>query len=185
MITNDHKLIYAIAITTMIAPILHILSDLLELMNGGFSQIQLLINYAGFLPMPFVILGLYTIQRPRIGWLGAIGSLLYSIAFIYFTHTTLYALEESIPNYEILWQKLGYVYTWHGGLMVVGGILFAFDSLRAKILPRVAVLIFLVGIILNLSLTFLPLADIWQTLGSFVRNLGLIIIGFSLWGDRE
>ncbi|MBX7174032.1 MAG: hypothetical protein K1X72_23880 [Pyrinomonadaceae bacterium] len=104
-----------IAVTAIIAPTLHLISDAMEWGSGGFSRIQLLINYAGFLPMPFMMIGLYAAQRPKIGWIGLIGAILYGIAFIYFAHTTLLALEESLPNYEILWQKLGAVYTFHGG----------------------------------------------------------------------
>jgi hypothetical protein len=33
--------------------------------------------------------------------------MLYGVAFIYFAHTTLVALEESIADYESLWRKLG------------------------------------------------------------------------------
>ena len=98
---------WLIAITAIIAPTLHILSDVLEWTGGGFSPIQLTINYLGFLPMPFLMIGLYAIQRPKISWLGLIGSVLYGVAFIYFAHTTLYALAESIPDYETLWKKLG------------------------------------------------------------------------------
>jgi hypothetical protein len=171
---------WIVAVTAIIAPTLHLLSDILEWIDGGFSRIQLLINYAGFLPMPFLMLGLYAVQRPRIGWFGLIGAVLYGIAFIYFAHTTLYALEESIPNYEILWSKLGGIYTFHGGLMVAGGVIFGLDSLRAGVLWRGAVGLFVVGITLNLGLALLPLPDILQTLGSAMRNLGLIAIGVGL-----
>ena len=171
---------WLIAITAIIAPTLHLLSDVLEWTGGGFSSIQLIINYLGFLPMPFLMVGLYAVQRPRIGWLGLIGSILYGIAFIYFAHTTLYALEESIPNYETLWRKLGGIYTFHGGLMIAGGVMFGLDSLRTKVLLRSAVLLFVVGIILNFGLALLPLPDILQTFGSSVRNLGLIAMGIGI-----
>jgi hypothetical protein len=174
------KLCWIIAITAIIAPGLHLVSDLLELLNGAFSRFQLLINYIGFLPMPFLMLGLYAVQRPRIGWLGLWGSVLYGVAFIYFTHTTLYALKESIPDYETLWNRLGGAYTFHGGLMVVGGLLFGLDSLRAKVLWRTAVILFSIGIGLNLILGLLPLPDIVQTAGSAVRNLGLMGMGVGL-----
>jgi hypothetical protein len=166
-----------IAMIAIIAPILHLLSDGLEWFGGGFSRIQLLINYAGFLPMPFLMLGLYAYQRPRSGWVGLIGSVLYGVAFIYFAHTTLIALEGSIPNYEILWQKLGRVYTFHGGLMVLGGVMFGLDAFRAKVLWRGAVILFMVGILLNFAVALLPLPEILQILGSSVRNLGLITMG--------
>ncbi len=93
---------WMVAIASVVAPALHLLSDILEWTSGGFSQTQLLINYVGFLPMPFLMLGLYAYQRPRIQWVGLIGSLLYGVAFIYFAHTTLVALEESIAAEEMI-----------------------------------------------------------------------------------
>jgi hypothetical protein len=171
---------WVIAITAIIAPGLHLVSDMLEWAGGGFSRFQLLINYLGFLPMPFLMMGLYALQRPRVGWIGLLGSVLYAVAFIYFAHTTLYAIEESIPDYEALWSRLGRVYTFHGGLMVVGGVLFALAALRAKVLWRGAVGLFLIGIVLNLFLGLLPLPEIVQILGSTIRNLGLMGIGLGL-----
>lgn len=168
------------AVVAIIAPTLHTVSDVLEWSNAGFSRAQLLINYAGFLPMPFLILGLCFVQRPKISWLGLVGAILYGIAFIYFTHTTLYALEESYLNYEQLWNRLGVVYTVHGGLMVGGGLLFGFAALKAGVLWQKAVLLFISGLLLNLVLTFLPVPDILQTVGSTIRNLGLIGMGVGL-----
>lgn len=174
------NLSWIIAVTTISAPTLHLISDILEWSGSGFSRAQLLINYAGFLPIPFLMLGLYAVQRPKIGWLGLIGALLYGIAFIYFAHTTLLSLEESFPNYEVLWQRLGSAYTFHGGLMVVGGLAFGFSGLRAGVLSRKGIILFIFGLLLNLLLTLSPLPDIFQTIGSAIRNLGLIGIGLGL-----
>lgn len=171
---------WMIAITAIVAPGLHLLSDILEWVNGGFSQLQLLLNYIGFLPMPFLMIGLYAVQCPKIKWFGLLGSVLYGVAFIYFTHTTLYALAESMPDYETLWGKLGGVYTFHGGLMIAGGLLFGLAALRANILWRGAVILFLVGILLNLILGLLPLPDIVQIVGSSARNFGLMGMGIGL-----
>jgi hypothetical protein len=173
-------LYWIIAITAIVAPGLHLLSDVLEWVKGGFSQFQLLINYIGFLPMPFLMLGLYAVQQPKIEWMGLLGSVLYGVAFIYFTHTTLYALEESMPDYETLWKELGGVYTFHGGLMIAGGLLFGLAALRAKVLWRSAVLLFLIGILLNLILGLLPLPEMMQITGSTARNLGLMGMGVGL-----
>lgn len=169
-----------VAVTAIIAPLLHLISDILEWKIGGFSRTQLFINYAGFLPMPFLFIGLFAVQRPKIGWLGLIGAIIYGIAFIYFAHTTLYALEESFSNYELLWNRLGIIYTFHGGLMVGGGLLFGFSSLKAGILWRNGIILFILGLLLNLIIAFLPLPDIVQISGSALRNLGLIGIGFGL-----
>lgn len=173
------SLLWITAVTAIVAPLLHLISDIME-WSGGFSRVQLLINYAGFLPMPFLLIGLYAVQRPKIGWLGLVGAIFYGIAFIYFSHTTLLALEESFTNYELLWQRLGAVYTFHGGLMVVGGLLFGFSALKARVLWRIGLILFILGLLLNLILTFLPLPDLFQTIGSTIRNLGMIGIGVEL-----
>lgn len=175
----------AIALLAMVAPMLHLASDMMEWSTGGFSRAQLLINYAGFLPMPFMIIGLYAVQRPRVNWTGLVGAVLYGVAFIYFVHTTLYSLQESIPDYETLWAKLGWVYTLHGVFMVAGGLLFGFASLQARVLWRPGIVLFLLGILINLLLGLMPLPEILQIAGSTIRNAGLIGIGAALLFSRE
>src|ERR1044071_3511608 len=137
----------AIALMAIVAPAVHLLSDAME-WCAGFSPAQLWINYAAFVLMPFMIMGLYAVQRPKIGLIGLAGAVFYGISFIYFTHTTLYAIEGSVAAYETLWNKLGVVYTIHGGLMIAGGLLFGFASLKAKVLWRWAIAIFILGIIM-------------------------------------
>lgn len=176
----DRTLRHIIAVVTIMASGLHLVSDVWEFAGDGFSRAQLLINYAGFLPVPFLTIGLWTVQRPRIGWLGLAGAVTYGISFIFFIHTTLLALEESIPNYEFLWGKLGGIYTFHGGLMVAGGIVFGVASLKAGYLPRKWVVLFITGILINLCLSVLPVPDILQIAGSTVRNIGMIGIGSGL-----
>jgi hypothetical protein len=169
-----------IGITAIAAPGLHLLSDVLEWLSGGFSPVQLWVNYIAFALMPFLMVGLFAVQRPQASRVVLWGALLYGVAFVYFSFTTLYALHEHIADYATLWQRLGTLYTAHGALMVVGGVLFAGASLQAGVLPKAAVLTFLVGVLLNLLFGLLPLADLWQTLGSTVRNLGLMGMGAAL-----
>jgi len=169
-----------IGVVAIVAPGLHLATDILEWANGGFSSLQLWLNYAAFLPMPFLLVGLYAAQLPQIRSVGLLGALLYGMAFVYFAHTTLYALRQGIPNYDALWAHLGPLYTVHGGLMVAGGLLFGAAALQASRVPRWAVLLFLFGIVLNLILALVPAPEILQTVGSTFRNLGLMGIGLGL-----
>src|SRR5664279_5492260 len=114
--------------------------------------------------MPTLLLGIYSVQVPKPGAAGLIGALLYGAAFAYFIYTTLYALVERVPTYDALWARLGVTYTFFGGLMVCGGLLFAWSALRAGRLPRFSVLLFLAGIVVNLVLAILPAPDILQTI---------------------
>jgi hypothetical protein len=160
------------------APALHSLSDALE-WQQGFTPLQLWINYTAFLPMPWLLLGLYAVREPRAGAAALTGALLYGVAFAYFMHTTLLALEEHIPTYEELWRRLGGTYTLHGAVMVAGGALFGFGALRARWSPRWPVLLFLAGIAMNFVLALLPAPDILQTFGSALRNVGIAGMGYA------
>jgi hypothetical protein len=116
-------LCWIIAIATIVAPGLHLVSDVLEWVGGGFSHFQLLINYMGFVLMPFLMLGLYAIQHPRIGSFGLLGSVLYAMAFIYFAHTTRSKIETTRSSY---WRRRAI------GIVLLGDILYLFFNLSNR-----------------------------------------------------
>jgi hypothetical protein len=177
---NRGALSVTVGVAALLAPALHSITDLMEWYQQGFSTTQLWLNYLAFLPMPWLLLGLYVLHEPKPGTAGLVGALLYGAAFTYFAHTTLYALARHIPSYAALWQDLGGIYTVHGALMVSGGLLFAWSALRAGWLPKTSLLLFAAGILTNLVLTFLPAPDILQTIGSALRNLGLMAMGCAI-----
>jgi hypothetical protein len=171
---------WVVGSAAIVAPALHCLSDLMEWMQGGLSPTQLWVTYAAFLPMPWLLLGIFALHTPQPKAIGIAGALLYGAAFSYFTHSALYALAEDMATYEVVWARLGGTYTFHGALMVLGGGLFAFAALRTRWLPRYSVLLFGAGLAANLVLALLPTPDIFQIVGSALRNLGLIAMGCAI-----
>lgn len=171
-----HRLL---AFGAIVAPALHTATDIVEVAQGGFSPVQLWLNYLAFLAMPAVMLGLWARQRPGIGLSGLLGALLYGVAFVYFSHTTLVAIETGAADYAQLWATLGRTYTVHGAVMVVGGLLFGWATARAGVFPRWTAAIFLAGVVANLLVALMPIADIVQTSGTALRNAGLIGMGWA------
>jgi hypothetical protein len=174
-----------VAAAAIIAPGLHTLTDGMEWLQGGFSPVQLWLNYLAFVPVPAVLLGLYAAQRPRITQAGLVGALLYGFSFVYFTHTTLLALMLRTATYEQLWSNLGWVYTAHGALMIIGGACFGWATVRARVLPRWTAWLFLGGLVLNLGLGLLPVPAGLQTVGTAIRNAGLMGMGWSVSRLRQ
>lgn len=174
---NSFAVRYLIGLAAITAPALHSATDIVELILGGFTPAMLWANYIAFLPMPWLLFGIYVVHPGRLSSIALLGAVLYGIAFTYFAHTTLYALAHQTTTYENLWNVLGLAYTVHGALMVLGGLLFAWATLRACWLPRSATGLFACGIVLNLLLGLLPFPDIWQTLGTALRNTGLVLMG--------
>jgi len=166
------------------APILHSLTDVMEWYQKGFSNTQLWLNYAAFLPMPWLLLGIYAIRGQSLSIGALIGAVAYGVAFTYFAHTTLYALALGVPDYETLWSQLGPQYTFHGALMVIGGLLFAASAFTTKGLPTFAVALFASGLLVNLVLALVPGPDMLQTVGTAIRNAGLVLMGRAILRGR-
>jgi hypothetical protein len=167
------------------APVLHTCTDAMEWHQGGFSTTQLWLNYVAFLPMPWLLLGIYAVRADTLRSVALVGAVLYGIAFTYFAHTTLLALAVSAPDYAALWQDLGSTYTFHGALMVIGGLLFAGAAFRSNSLPVVAVVLFGGGLLVNLVLALLPAPELLQTVGTAIRNAGLVGMGCSILPRAE
>jgi hypothetical protein len=161
----------------VLAPALHTLTDAMEFAGGGFSTVQLGMNYAAFVAMPFVLIGLYAIQKPSMGADGLVGALAYGVAFVYFAGTTMYAIAYPISDYATLLQELGVVYTAHGALMVVGGTLFGSAVVRAAIFPRWTGLALILGLAINVLVAAVAVPPILQGIGSGFRNLAFAAMG--------
>jgi hypothetical protein len=182
--SKPNILLIVVGWAAIVAPVLHCITDAMEWYQGGFSPLQLWLNYLAFLPMPWLLLGIYAVRSEELGPSALAGALLYGIAFTYFAHTTLYALQSQAPNYEALWRQLGPAYTAHGAVMIVGGLIFVRAALRTNALPRLAVRLFGAGLLINLGLALVPAPDILQTVGTLTRNAGLAGIGYTLLFGR-
>jgi len=169
-----------VGIAAIAAPMLHVATDVMEWRQGGFSDVQLWLNYVAFLPMPWLLLGIYAVHEPRPAAYGLAGALLYGAAFTYFAFTTLYAIADGFPDYASLWQRTGETYTLHGAIMVAGGSLFGVAMLRARRLPAWPIRLFLAGLAVNLAFAIIPVPEAAQMIGSTVRNFGLAGMGVGL-----
>ena len=178
--TKTDTLRLVVGATAIAAPVLHCITDAMEWLQGGFSPAQLWLNYFAFLPMPWLLLCIYALHAEELGRAALVGALLYGAAFTYFAYTTLYALQSQAPDYETLWQQLGFLYSIHGAVMVVGGLLFAWAALRSSALPRFAVLLFGAGLLVNVGLAVVSAPDILQTVGTAIRNAGIVGMGYAL-----
>jgi hypothetical protein len=100
---------------------LYLLSDVTEALHGGFSVPQLLLTLVAEAAIPFITIGLYAVQRPRIGRLGLISAFAYAYAFAFFTGTVVYALVNGTNDYSALSDDLGALMTAQGAIMAFAG----------------------------------------------------------------
>jgi hypothetical protein len=157
---------------------LYFASDLIELLQGGFSTAQLSLTYAAEAAIPLLVLGLYALQRPRIGQLGLVAALAYAYTFVFFASTVVYALIDHTSDWNSLASKLGAWVTVHSALMVIAGIAFGVAVIRARVLPRWTGGTLILGMIMMTISTALP--EVAQTAAAGVRDLGFAGMGVAL-----
>ena len=176
----DRRLEVAVGSVAILGPGLHLGSDVLEWSSGGFTPLQLWMGYVAFASIPSLMIGLYAVQHGRVARIALAGAVLYGISFIYFAHSSLYALVARTADYPTMWDELGGLYTAHGAMMILGGVLFGLPTLKAGVLPRWTSIVFLAGLALNAAIAALPVDPNIQALGNDVRNIGLIGMGVAL-----
>lgn len=169
-----------IGMTTLIASAMYILSDLIELISGGFTEIQLYITYVAFVAIPFFLIGLHAIQLPQTGWLSLLGGLAYGTSFIFYASTAIYALVNQTNDYTKLVEELGSLYIFHGTLLVIGGLLFGIAVIKAGVLPKWTGYLLLVGVATSFLLNALSMPALSQVFGSTLRNIAFIGMAISI-----
>jgi hypothetical protein len=157
---------------------LYFLSDVIEALQGGFSIPQLLLTLAAEAAIPFVVIGLYAVQRPRIGRLGLVSTLAYAYAFVFFTGTVVYALVNGTNDYSALSDDLGALMTAHGAIMVFAGIGFGVALIRARVLPAWTGVALGVGVTLVAATQSAP--EGVQLIAAAIRDLAFAGMGLAL-----
>lgn len=154
---------------------IYFLADLIELAQGGFSPVQLVLTYAAEAALPLFVLGLYAVQRPHIGGLGLFGAVGYAYTYVYFTGIVTYSLVEGTPDWTALNAAMGAWLIVHGGLMVVAGICFGVAVVRAGVFPHWTGYALAAGVALVAVTNGLP--DPVRTVAAGVRAAAFIGMG--------
>jgi len=158
--------------------VIYLVSDLMELAQGGFSTPQLALTYIAEAAIPLFVVGLYAVQRPRIGALGLIGALAYAYTFVFFTSTVVYALVDHTEDWDALTLQFGAWIAVHSALMVAAGLVFGAAVIRAKVLPPWTGALLMLAMLLMISATALP--ALAQTAAAATRDIAFAGMGASL-----
>jgi hypothetical protein len=169
-----------VGISAVAFSVLYFLSDVVEAVQGGFSEAQLWMTLVAEAAIPFVVIGLYLVQRPQMRWLGRAGALVYAYAFVFFTGTVVYALVDGVSDYNALSNDLAPWMTIHGALMVLAGSCFGYAVIMARVLPRWTGISLMAGVIMVAGAQ--GLSEPVQVLAAGIRDLGFAGMGLALMG---
>jgi hypothetical protein len=157
---------------------LYLLSDVIEALQGGFSEAQLWLTLVAEAAIPVFVIGLYLVQRPQIGRLGQISAVAYAYVYVFFTGTVVYALLDQTSDYDVLSHDLQPWMTLHGAIMVLAGLGFGLAVIRAAVLPRWPAIALMAGVVLVALSQNLPEGP--QLLAAGLRDLGFAAMGAAL-----
>lgn len=171
-----------VGLAAIVFTALYLISDLIEVAQGGFSTVRLSLTYAGEAAIPLFVLGLYAVQRPRIGRLGLAGAVAYAYSYVFFTSTVVYALVTGTPNYKDMTKVFGAWMTVHGLVMLAGGLAFGRAVAQAGVLPRWTGIVLMAGVILVVAAAGLP--NLTRTVAAAVPGAAFIGMGLALIRGR-
>jgi hypothetical protein len=168
-----------LGLLTVVGSVLYFVSDVIEAIQGGFSEGQLWLTLVAEAVIPIFVIGLAAAQHPRLSRLGDLSAVAYAYSFVVFTGTVVYALVNSTKDYDTLNDQLGVLMTVHGAVMVVAGLGFGYAVLRARTLPAWTALALMAGVVL-LALTQ-TMAEPARLAAAGLRDLGFAGKGIALW----
>lgn len=156
----------------------YFLCHVIEAVQGGFSSGQPWLTLVGESAITFFVVGLYAVQRPRIGRLGAWGAAGYAAAYVFFVWTVSYPLIHPVADFEALGEIFGIWMVLGGALMVLSGLAFGWATIRAGVLPRWSAISLMIGVVLVVATQGAP--EGMQLLVAGVRDLGFATMGAAL-----
>jgi hypothetical protein len=124
-----------VGLAAIVFSVVYFVSDLLEVGQGDFSTVRLVLTYVGEAAIPLFVLGLYAVRWRQLGRVGLFGAIAYAYAYVFFTSTVMYALIAKTVNYHDLSKVFGAWMTVHGLVLLVGGILFGVAVVHSRALP--------------------------------------------------
>jgi hypothetical protein len=169
---------WLVGLTALAFSALYLLSDVIEAIQGGFSDGQLWLTLIAEAAIPVFVIGLYMVQRPQIGRLGRLSAVAYAYSFVFFTGTVVYALIEATSSYNALADDLQPWMTIHGAIMVLAGLGFGVAVIRARVLPRWTAIALMAGVVLVALAQTMPEGP--QVLAAGMRDLGFAGMGAAL-----
>jgi hypothetical protein len=136
------------------------------------------LTYVAEAAIPLFVIGIYAVQRPKIGLLGLLGAVGYAYSFVFFTSTVVFALVQHTRDWTALTHQLGPWIAVHSVLMIVAGLAFGYAVVLAGVLPRWTGALLMLGMLSMVAATALP--DVAQTAAAATRDVAFGAMGAAL-----
>jgi hypothetical protein len=160
--------------------------------TGAWPYLSVL-SFAVACGMPFIILGVYAVQVEESGSLGLVGlvlSLIGMLGFVGFQFDMAFvwpALTSHAPELVDFSGPLfrdpmfAFVHLWMGPTHAIGVLLFGIALIRARVYPRAATVLFMIGLILSAGSLSPPF--LISAVGGIIAAPGLLSFAWVMWAQ--
>lgn len=168
------------AMMTLLSFVLYIFTDIIELIQSGFSGIQLILTYSAmagaaiFLPLA----GYSCSASLRIIY--NVSIFLISLSFVFFSGTAVYAFGGTVSDYGAVISGLGTIYYAHGVFLTVGCFLLSFVLFKDGKLVKAVPLLFLLSSVIAASAGIAGLHENYYIAANFIRNTAFAVFSFKM-----
>jgi hypothetical protein len=162
----------------LVASSLYFLSDVIEVIQGGFSVGQLWLTFVAEAAIPVLVTGIAALFWSRLGRVGRASAVAYAYSYVVFTGSVVYALVHHTKDYQTLNDHLGTLMLVHGAIMLFAGLGLGYALLRRCLLPAWCCVCLMAGVVLVAVAQGLP--DGAQLVAAGVRDLGFAGMGAAL-----
>ena len=171
-------------VAATLAASLWILTEIMEIVSGGFSPVQLTLTLIAFVILPFAVLGFHAAQASKGGRISLIGAVCFAGAFIVWSGVT---MLDMVLNTKTEMDIIGggdvqkILFGIGSLLTVVGSIVFGIAALRAEVFPRWTGIILILGGLCPLVVSLFPAPAVVWNIINIVLCATLIRMGWVLW----
>lgn len=164
-------------------PVVYLVSDLIEVLQGDFSTFRLTLTYIGEAGFPFFTVGLCAVLGGRIGRWGILGGVAYAYSYVFFTSTVVWAIVAHTPSWDALGRDFGGWMTVHGAIMVLGGVALGSGIARGEVLPAWTGYALATGVVLVAAAS--GMGNLERTLAAAIPDAAFIGMGLALLRDHQ
>ncbi len=160
------------------------LTEIMEIVRGGFSPVQLSLTLIAFVILPFGVLGFHAAQASKGGWMSLVGAVCLAGAFILWSGITMLevVLKAKTEMAIIGGGDIQKIIFWMAGVLTaVGFIVFGIAALRVDVFPRWAGIVLILAAVSFVVLSLFPVPMVVWNIINGVTCVALIRMGWLLW----
>jgi len=170
----------------VLAAVIWIITEIMEIINGVFTPLQLGLTSISFMLIPYGLLGIHAVQSSRCRFLSFLGAVIGGLAFIVWSGVCIAEIVIEAQDETLFPTFTGgkIYYTTASLLTILGLLLLGISIIRARVFTVWIGYMLVIVLVLSAVLPLLGLSSVVLNGMAIVLSAIFIILGWSLMAGR-